>query len=1090
MSSTVTATVVFTDIVGSTELMGRVGAEGADGLRREHFGLLGDIVAAHDGRVVKNLGDGLMVVFDGAVAALSCAVAMQQSMHTRNAQPTVEPIRIRVAIGAGECDVVDGDYFGPPVVEAARLCAIAEPDQVLLTDLVRLLAGGRGGFEFSVLGSRELKGIAEPVVVSGVVWRPVSEATEQALALPSRLGGGSPFGFVGRSDERRQLEDGWKHVLAGGRRAVFLSGEPGVGKTALAAAFAHRCHDAGALVVYGRCDEDLGIPYQPWVEVFGFLAEHARQDLLDAVGDRASELGPFLPALAPSNATIGDQDSERFSLFATACEALRELGRGRPVLVVLDDLQWADRPTLQLLRHLLTATVTSRCMVLCTFRDSEVNDRHPLADLLATLHRDDEVSRLALTGLADDDLIELLSSAAGHDLPEEGIVLAHTLRRETNGNPFFAIEILRHLAETGLITRNDTGRWQSQEGILERGLPVSVREVVGRRVARLGEEVGRVLRAASVIGREFELAVLADVIDLSEEATLDLLDEALAADLIEDLNPGAFGFVHALVEHALYDGLSATRRARLHQRVAETLESLAPDDRFAEVAYHWSEATTPHDTAKAIESARRAGDHALAVLAPDEAQRWYASALDLLEMHSRDTPTECDLLVGLAEAQRQVADPNYRETFFKAARVADELGDVDRLVGVALANGRHSYSRFGDVDQERVALLRQALDLVGDSEPGRRAKLLARLATELTYVDVATERDDAAIEAITLARQVGDDRTLLTVLLARGDTILSPACIDERREVGHAALELAESYGDEISIFLACEVLYDNAWATGDLTLADTMLRRLTEIEVRLDQPDLRWPARWREAERTVISGNLAEAERLSVEAFEIGNGAGHPDALVFHLGQLCLIRDMQGRLQELIELMDEVITTTAHVPVQDAIYATGCLAAGRIDQAAELLAERRDVLPQLPLDEQWTFTMAMWARTALAVGDDISAATILELILPWCHLFALNGVIVAGPMSLYAGLLARRLGRDDADDLLRAAIVATNRVADPFHGAQARIALLGGDLPDPLESGRLLREAKGLVDGRQFHQLEAELRQLTLTFENRHPRH
>src|SRR5262249_39239672 len=202
----------------------------------------------------------------------------------------------------------------------------------------------------------------------------------------------------------------------------------------------------------------------PWVEVFGFLADHARGDLIRVAGDRLSELSPFVAELGDADAP-GEVDAEfeRFSLFATAVNVLDELGATGPLVLVLDDLQWADRPPLLLLRPLLSATAGGRLLVLGTFRDSEVDDRHPLADLLAAAHRDEEMSRLSLRGLADDDLIALLTSAAGHELPEEGVALAHTLRRETNGNPFFAIEILRHLAETGVIARNDAGRWQSQE---------------------------------------------------------------------------------------------------------------------------------------------------------------------------------------------------------------------------------------------------------------------------------------------------------------------------------------------------------------------------------------------------------------------------------------------------------------------------------------------------------------------------------------------------------------------------------------------------------------------------------------------------
>ena len=608
MSSTTMATILFTDVVGSTSRPSRLGDDTAEVLRREHFGLLRRAVQRHDGREVKNLGDGLMLVFDGVVAALDCAAAMQQAIESRNPGAGAgDPLTIRVGISAGECDVDDDDYFGTPVIEAARLCAEADGGQVLVGEMARLLVGTRGGFDLEPVGSRLLKGLPAPVDVFELRWAPLPEATVAigSMGLPPRLEVVGPFGFFGRREARELLDTSWKEVTAGGRRIVLVSGEPGVGKTALVAAVARRAHDDGAIVVYGRCDEDLGIPYQPWVEVIGYLAEHLPDQVRTRAGGQITELGMLATAFQDRGLAEpgGDLEGERLNLFAAVAALLRQLGEEQPVFVVLDDLQWADRPTLALLRHLLNASNAGRLMVAGTFRDSEVDDQHPLADLLAALHRNDEADRVALAGLGDDELVAMLQLAAGHALPDEGVELAHALGRETNGNPFFTIEIVRHLAETGAISRDDAGHWRGEEALIERGLPVSVREVIGRRVARLGEETIRVLTGASVIGREFDLQLLAEVVDLSEDATLDLLEGALAADLIADVAPGRFGFVHALVEHTLYSSLRPTRRARLHRRVAEVIEEHGVEGRLAELAYHWGEATTAQDIGKAFEYA-------------------------------------------------------------------------------------------------------------------------------------------------------------------------------------------------------------------------------------------------------------------------------------------------------------------------------------------------------------------------------------------------------------------------------------------------------------------------------------------------------
>jgi predicted ATPase len=297
------------------------------------------------------------------------------------------------------------------------------------------------------------------------------------------------------------------------------------------------------------------------------------------------------------------------------------------LLVVLDDLHWADTASLQLLRHVIAAPLPMDVTIACTYRDTDIGRGDALNKLLADLHREVNVSRMPLKGLEDDELVKLLAAAAGHDLDDDGVGLAHALRRETDGNPFFTGEILRHLGETGRIVLGDHGRWSVAAELDDLGLPSSVRDVVGRRVERLGEEAVRVLRLAAVIGREFDLNVVATLTDVDEDPLLDLLDAAVAAAVIvESDTADRYRFAHALIQHTLYDELSPTRRARAHQRVAEALEARAalPDAAMlGELAHHWVAATRPADLDKALSYVRRAGDAARDALAPDDAIRWY-----------------------------------------------------------------------------------------------------------------------------------------------------------------------------------------------------------------------------------------------------------------------------------------------------------------------------------------------------------------------------------------------------------------------------------------------------------------------------------
>src|SRR4051794_12147369 len=421
-----TVTVLFTDLVGSTALLSQVGEEVAEELRREHFGLVRRAIQPSSGREVKNLGDGLMVVFASAADGVAAAVEIQQAFEERNRHGD-HPLLVRVGLSLGDADVEAGDYFGVPVVEAARLCALAEGGEILSTDLVRLLAGTRGGYAFEALGEGELKGMDHPVAACRVGWTP-NRPSEGRPPLPVRLASSVSTSFVGRDLEHEKLTAVWKAVTAGEHRLVLVAGEPGIGKTTLAAQFATEVYDNAGLVIYGRCDEDLGIPYQPWIEALtqlvGQLPESVLADHLAVSGGALARLIPDLARrLAVEVSAAGDADAERFVLFGCVADLMARASVEHPVLVVLDDLHWADRPSVQLLRHVVTSDHAMRVAVLGTFRDSDVTSGHPLADVLAAFHREKGTERIALRGLTDEDLLALLERVAGHEMTAEGVAL-------------------------------------------------------------------------------------------------------------------------------------------------------------------------------------------------------------------------------------------------------------------------------------------------------------------------------------------------------------------------------------------------------------------------------------------------------------------------------------------------------------------------------------------------------------------------------------------------------------------------------------------------------------------------------------------
>jgi class 3 adenylate cyclase len=549
MTDRSTAIVLFTDLVGSTELWSRLGEDGAETLRHQHDALVAGAIGAGRGTVVKNLGDGLMATFVGASDAVGAAVAIQQAIERHN-RAGGTALGVRIGISAGDVVFEADDCFGTPVIEAARLCAAAGGGQILASEIVRWMAR-TGGSTFTPIGNLELKGLSEPVPAVEVGWEPLPQSS---VPLPPFL---TDIGriFVGRDGELDRLGQLWKEAAAGQLRMALLAGEPGVGKTRLAAELARTVHEDGATVLAGRCDEDLGVPYQPFVEALRHFVDHA-SGLSERLGRYGGELARLMPEVSQRVPGLpdplrSDPEMERYRLFDAVAGWLTAASADEPVLLVLDDLQWAAKPTLLLLRHIVRAG-GGRILLLGTYRDSELTHDHPLVELVADLRRQGGVERLSLSGLDDVGVAAIVEQASGQALDEAGVALARAVYQETEGNPFFVREVLRHLAETGALERSEGG-WTTRLPVDQLGIPEGVREVVGRRLARLSDEANQTLRIAAVVGPEFELGVVQAAGELSEETLLGAVEEAAAARVVTEVSATRYRFAHALVRATLYE---------------------------------------------------------------------------------------------------------------------------------------------------------------------------------------------------------------------------------------------------------------------------------------------------------------------------------------------------------------------------------------------------------------------------------------------------------------------------------------------------------------------------------------------------------
>ncbi len=1053
-----TVTVLFTDLVGSTALLSSVGEEVNDALRREHFALLRAVIDAAGGEEVKNLGDGLMVVFTSAADAIGAAVSMQQTLDQRNRHAD-QPTTMRVGLAAGDTDVDEGDYFGVPVVQAARLCAMAEGAEILATDVVRLLCGSRAGAGFEAVGELELKGLDDLVPASRVVWAALDTVDPSPAALPPRLTSVLSANFVGRTEEHELLRAAWKDAsVDADRRVVLLAGEPGIGKTTLAARFAHEVHEQGGVVVYGRSDEGLGTPYQPWLEALGQLVEQSPDEVLAAhVAGCGALLGRVVPALnrrvggdGASVPVSGDGEIERYALFGCVADLLDRVSASVPILMVLDDLHWADRQSLQLFRHLIACGRPMRMVVLGTFRDSDVARGDPMSELLAALHREQGVVRVSLRGLGDLDLLEMLERVAGHDLDDSGLALRDALVEETAGNPFFVGEVLRHLSETGAIYRGDDGRWVGAGDIRGIGLPVSVREVVSRRLDALGPDTARVLSYAAVIGRDFDIRLLAAITDVHEDAVIDLCDAAVAAAVLQTTDDAdRYTFAHALIEHTLYDGLSPARRTRAHRAVAEHLESDSSDAgrRAAELAHHWSAAVQPADATKAIHYAELAGERALEHLAPDDALRWFTRALDLLENSAEDDPRlRAELLLSRGEAQRQSGIGAHRETLLEAAHLADRIDAVDLLVRAALANNQGGNSTTGTTDDERLAVIDRAIARVGSDDSPERALLLALAVIERVWTLDPAERSRLAHEAVAVARRAGDRATLARVLGSAAISVTSPATLEMRLEWLAEACELCDPVTEPATHQLCHGERIAVALEAGDMVLIRAASASTAASE-RFPAPGAQWYSLHRQVWRVVLEGDLERAEGVAEAALELGLEIGRPDAITAYSAQLSSIRHHQGRLHEFAPLieraLEETPSLTAYWPALASAYSRSSEPARAVGLLDEAVASGLPV----PFDSTWTTAHAAWSTAAVRVGHDAAARLVRERLEPFHAQIVTTHVAVQPAVAFYLGRLDHYLGNlDEAERRFVEADAIHRRLESPLliaYGDSARAALL-----------------------------------------------
>ncbi|MGA5466087.1 BTAD domain-containing putative transcriptional regulator [Mycobacterium sp. NPDC050041] len=759
--SVVTRAVTFllTDIEGSTAAWEKDAGAMAVALAR-HDEMVEQVVTFRGGRLIKTRGEGdaTFSVFDRPSAAAAAAIELQEAVR-HEAWVLAEPMRIRVVLHTGEVEFRDGDYFGRAVNRAARLRSLAAGGQILCSGATAELVVDTLADDVVLtdLGLRQLKNLARAERVFELRLRTNDDDTGDPAAgppierpvLPAALAGPGPF--VGRGSELERMLATWQTTLASGTRAVLVAGEPGVGKTRLAAEWSSRAHAQGAVVLYGRCDEDLGAPYQPFAEALRSLVPCLGIDRLRRLRGVESLL-PLVPGLidvlpeiaAPTRA---DADTERYALFDAVVGLLAAVSTEAPVVLVLDDLHWAAKPTLLLLRHVLRFGEHGRVHIVGTYRSTDLDRSHPLAAMLADLHRDGSADRITLGGLDEGDVTAYVAEA-GYDDDE----LARALATVTGGNPFFLIEALRHVDESG-------GRWDPST------LPQGVREAVSRRLSRLPAQANKALAAAAVVGSRFALDLVERVLG---DDLVDAFDEAAKAGLLIEEPGGHYRFNHALVRQSLLAELASVRRMRLHQKIAVTLETEpgADDELLADLAHHYFECAWAGNADKAVDYCRRAADQAMARLAYEGAADLYGRALHALEDLDDPLPDQqqAELLIARCEALLAAGDVVTASN--AVAHLRDSAGDSGRLAAWGTCfDGQLSMltdpERLEEIEVEltsAAAKLAQLADAAGEAMAHTvRAGCLGRLG-RVGACEAALD------QALTAARRARDHRRVNAVL--------------------------------------------------------------------------------------------------------------------------------------------------------------------------------------------------------------------------------------------------------------------------------------------------------------------------------------
>jgi len=791
----------------------------------------------------------------------------------------------------------------------------------------------------------------------------------------------------------------------------------------------------GAVVLYGACDAVVATPYGPLVEaldpfVRGCDPSALRTDL-GSGGGELTRLLPDLPdlvgGLPPPRAA--DSDAERHLLHTALTDLLTAIGRRAPVLLVLEDVHWADVPTLLLVRHLVRAGSAARVLLVATFRDLEADMSPALAETLVDVARSEGVVRVRLGGLNDDEVSEFVRLATGAEGTRE---VAEAILGLTDGNAFLLTELWRDLVdsealEVGLLAV------RLRHPVDDIGTPETVREVVTHRLARLPRATGEVLELGAVIGAEFELDTVRRAAALEEGVLLDAIDEAVRSGLLQEAPSRrlAYRFAHELVRRSVYDRVPAARRAGLHLRVARALEEEpaagAGRGRLAALAHHYAEAAPVGERDRAVSYNLLAAESASAGLAFEEAAERLRTALTLGIDDRRERGT-VQLDLGYA-SHRAGHSVEALDAFREAATIGRALHDSELLARAAIGFEEACW-RPAIHDEGAVELLREAATAVGEGTSELRVRLLGALTRALDFRGEYEVARVARDEATAMARELGD-RPALGWVLSSAYWSRGSRSSEEIHAMLTEAAQIGEELGDAEIQAEALWWLVPSLVSLCDNAGARDALARLFELARMLHEPFRLHVAEHYTSALALCDGDLEAAEAAARRAHEWSRLLIGRDASGVHGIQMFGIRREQGRLAELAPVV-RVLAGSA----RESAWAPGFVALladlGMEREARRELARLRAEGIDARQHGLWLGTLTYLADACAALGDAETAAAVYPGLAPYTGTNVQIGHLVAchGSADRHLGMLAATLGDwARAEEHFQAAVALNERL-------------------------------------------------------------